>query len=790
MVLAAYFVIMLIMMVVAMRMAKTPDNAKAAGIEDFSFPTAVERPVQVLYGTRKLGGSNVLWYGDLSTKAIKQKVKTGFSSKKVTVGYKYYMGVQLGICHGPDVTLKQVWFDDDVAWDGEIKNGSFEINKPELFGGEEKNGGVSGKASFYNGDLAQSANAYLQRVVGVDIVSPLRSLCHAVLEGFYIGNSETPAKISFVCSRFPKSPAGNTGLEIVGDDANPAYVIYEFLTDQRFGASISKSLVDIATFESVAQALFDEGYGVSGVVDSSKAASEIVDDLLKIINGNLVTDAATGTLKLKIVRDDYDIATLPVVDASNIKNLSNFNRGSLDTAVNEVKIKYLSTADGFTERTATAQNLGLRIHKGENDGVSYDTPSVSTAVLAAKIAQREMRPLSVPLATCVVECNRSMFDAEMCDVVLLSWPPLKIEKMVMRIMGVDLGSLEDSTIKLSLTQDVFGVTNTVYSDGTDKVWVKPTFEPVTPPSLEIVEAPSIFASAAGMTRSLLVLAAQPSAGQQYKLVTRQDGEGWADHGDAAFTPIYELVDAMSAGVWAMADGPVIRGNVDELDTYSVGENRQGLGIMWIDGEWLSYESTIQLTSTTCQLKSIRRGLFGTTPTEHQPGQRIWAVSEGHGITNGQFATGSTVYVKTLVQTQTRRQTMEEAPEQVCVVKGKNDQPFPPGYLHINGGEGGEITGPAILTWRARSGVGQEVVFYDDDISQASQATTYEITVLHGGQQVWQQNAVDGEIWEFTGERDANGGLLFDELTFVLRSTRHGFDISVPVEISVTRTSIV
>ncbi|MEW5608625.1 phage tail protein [Pseudomonas juntendi] len=789
MVLAAYFVIMLIMMLVVMRMAKSPGNAKPAGMEDFNFPTAAERPVQVLYGTRKLGGSNVLWYGDLKTKAIKQKVKTGFSSKKVTVGYKYYMGVQLGICHGPDVTLKQVWFDDDVAWEGTIKNGSFEINKPELFGGEEKNGGVSGRVSFYNGDLAQAANAYLQSVVGVDIVSPLRSLCYAVLEEFYIGNSETPAKVSFVCSRFPKSPAGNTGLEIVGDDANPAYVIYEFLTDQRFGASISKSLVDVSTFESVAQVLFGEAYGVSGVIDSSKAASEIVDDLLKIINGNLVTDAATGMLKLKLVREDYDLSTLPVVDASNIKSLSNFNRGSLDTAVNEVKIKYLSIADGFTERTATAQNLGLRIHKGDSDGVSYDTPSVSTAALAAKIAQREMRPLSVPLATCIAECNRSMFDAEMCDVVLLSWPPLKIENMVMRVMGVDLGSLEDSTIKLSLTQDVFGVTNTVYSDGSDKIWVKPTFDPVSPPSLEIVEAPAIFASAAGLTRSLLVMVEQPSAGQQYKLITRQQGEGWAEQGDSAFTPVFELVEAMPAGAWAATDGPIIRGNIDDLDSYSVNENRQALGIMWIDGEWVSYESTTQLTSTTCQLKNIRRGLFGTTPVAHQPGKKIWAVSEGHGITNGQFAAGSTVYLKTLVQTQTRRQTIDEAPEKSYVVKAINDQPFPPGHLRVNGSAGGKINGAATLTWRARNGVGQEVIFYDDDVSQAS-ASTYEITVLHAGQQVWQQNYVAGDSWEFVGERDTNGGLLFDELTFVVRATQTGYVSSALVEISVTRTSVV
>lgn len=82
-----------------------------------------------------------------------------------------------------------------------------------------------------------------------------------------------------------------------------------------------------------------------------------------------------------------------------------------------------------------------------------------------------------------------------------------------------------------------------------------------------------------------------------------------------------------------------------------------------------------------------------------------------------------------------------------------------------------------------------MIFYDDDVSQAS-ASTYEITVLHAGQQVWQQNYVAGDSWEFVGERDTNGGLLFDELTFVVRATQTGYVSSALVEISVTRTSVV
>lgn len=787
----ALAIFQIIMMVIAVAMmfisSKVKDDRKPAGLEDFTFPTAAERPIQVLYGTRKLGGANVLWYGDLRSKEITKKVKSGFSSKKMTIGYKYFMGVQLGICHGPDVTLKEVWFDDDKAWSGRVSSGSFTINKPDLFGGEESGGGVQGTVSFYSGGLLQKANAYLQRVVGVDLVSGLRGVCYAVLEQFYIGNTETPAKVSFVCSRFPKSPAGNTALEVIGDDANPAYVIHEFLTDKRFGASISSSMVDLPTIEACAQALYEEGYGVSGAVDSAKQASSVIDDILKVINGSLVTDAGSGKLKLKLAREDYTIADLPALDASNIKGISNFNRGSLDTAVNEVKIKYMSIADGFTERTATAQNLGLRIHKGDSDGVSYDFMSISSGALAAKVAQRELRPLSVPLASCIVECNRSMYDIEMLDVVTLDWPPLNVSGLVMRVMSVDVGSLNDSSIKLTLTQDVFGVQNTVYADGGERTWTKPVFEPTDPVSVQVVEAPAIFNETAGLTRALMALAEQPTAGQDFKLISRQGTESWSDQGVYPFTPVFQLKESLSASPATVATGPIISGDISLLDNYSQNENREALGILYVNGEWLSYETFTILTSSTAQLKNVRRALFGSTAKAHLVSTKVWAVSEGYGITQGQFTAGSAVYLKTLVKTQTRRQTEPEATERFFVVKGINDQVFPPARVQVNGVGGGEISGVAEITWRYRSGAAQEVVFYTDDRDQAFTGTV-SIGVWSGGVKVEQVDNLTGNSWRFEGEASSNGGVLRDELEIRVSTYSSGVS-SDPVVVSVTRSAL-
>jgi len=49
---------------------------KPAGLENFNIPTADEgRPIQVLFGKRRISGPNVVWYGDLKVTPIVEKVK-------------------------------------------------------------------------------------------------------------------------------------------------------------------------------------------------------------------------------------------------------------------------------------------------------------------------------------------------------------------------------------------------------------------------------------------------------------------------------------------------------------------------------------------------------------------------------------------------------------------------------------------------------------------------------------------------------------------------------------------
>lgn len=783
---AAMFVLSMIAMA---RMQPKAGKPTAAGLEDFSFPSAAERPIQVLAGTRRISGPNVLWYGDLRNSAIKQVQKGLFSSKKTVVGYRYYMGVQLGICHGPDVLLRELKFGDYVAWSGLSSGGPIAIDKLSLFGGDTNgSGGVSGTLRFYPGSRTQVANEYLAGKVGGDLVSAIRGVSYCVLEGMYIGNSASPQAVSFVASRFPKSPDERyTQYEQIGLDANPAFFIYELITNGLYGADLGYTSIDLDTFLAAAKTLYDEGMGISAVIDSSTTAGDVIDDIKRVIQCSLQTDPRTGALKLKLIRDDYDFDDLPIFNASIVTGVSGFTRGSLDTAINEVKLKYTSIDDDFTERTVIAQNNALRIHKGDSDSQTVQMPMVSSRGLAARIAMREMSSISVPLATCTAECFRVVSDTEVGDVVRLSWPAVGADNLVMRVTGVDLGSPGDSPVRLTLVQDVFGVSMSLYADGSERTWVKPTFEPTDITRFDVVDAPVILTTNK-TTGSVLVVAENPGIALDYQLQVRGGVDsGYVDAGVMPFTPLFATSAAMGTG-WTDVS-LVLSGPSSELSSITADEVRQGLGLMLIVSsagkEWISYQTAVAGNSTTVTLGLINRGLFNTRPLAHPTGARVWAVSEGHGVTDWQYVKGESVSLRMLPRTQTGVLDVDDAVVRSYSVAGTNVAPWAPGRVRVNGVDGGQISGVATVTWRKREGSLPAVVFYGDDVDQASDVT-YQVVVRSGGTVIKTVSGITGNTWRFDDELALNGGAYYSSLTFEISAQKPGFADSASIAVQVSR----
>lgn len=105
------------------------------------------------------------------------------SKKSVTVGYRYYMGLHFGLCQGPVDAVQKVVVGDREAWVGEqTTSGTVMVAKPDLFGGDKREGGVSGQLDILMGEPAQTANDYLVTRIGAAMPA-FRGILSAVWRG-------------------------------------------------------------------------------------------------------------------------------------------------------------------------------------------------------------------------------------------------------------------------------------------------------------------------------------------------------------------------------------------------------------------------------------------------------------------------------------------------------------------------------------------------------------------------------------------------------------------------------
>lgn len=72
----AALIVAIVALVVAVALAPKPVTPSPAALEDFDFPQAEDgKDASLVFGDCWIEDPNVLWYGDLSSRAIKSKSK-------------------------------------------------------------------------------------------------------------------------------------------------------------------------------------------------------------------------------------------------------------------------------------------------------------------------------------------------------------------------------------------------------------------------------------------------------------------------------------------------------------------------------------------------------------------------------------------------------------------------------------------------------------------------------------------------------------------------------------------
>lgn len=108
-------------------------------------------------------------------------------SKSQTVGYFYYKDLQGVICHAPVDAITRIECSDRQIHREEItQSGITKVNAENIFGGKDREGGISGDFEFQFGDENQEPSAYLVQKLG-EYVPASRGVLSVVFRNVYQG---------------------------------------------------------------------------------------------------------------------------------------------------------------------------------------------------------------------------------------------------------------------------------------------------------------------------------------------------------------------------------------------------------------------------------------------------------------------------------------------------------------------------------------------------------------------------------------------------------------------------
>jgi len=801
-------------------LTSTPKGGKTKP-RDIEMPTVEEGVVYpVVFGTpKRIEGYAIAWWGDTSNAPIIEKHSQwtlfGTKTTKTTVAWKYFVGMHLKLCHSNIDGIKQIWVGDSMAWpdssgasgpasdvtalaeDGQT---SLSINKPTFFGAVKQEGGLAGTIDIQYGSGSQIPNDYIVSKTSAD-VSASRGVVSVILRSFYIGNSSYLKQFGFLCKRTQKLDDGSPQWYIakadIGGDLNPVHILRECYTNTRWGLKHSVELFDETIWQDAADVLYAEGFGLSPLWGGNQDITDFIGGILSYIDAVVYISPETGKFVIKLVRNDYDVADLETYDESDLISVDGYARPTLGAVPNAFTVRYTDIINN-KDVSVPDHDMALQALQGGKIIVrDLDYPYVTKPELAAKLVARARNATTSLLAAMTITGKRSLANKRPGDVFIINWAILGIEQMVVRVVEVNLGSLQDGTVTLICGEDVFATQSSLYAAPPATGWVPPSTEPQEVSYSVLIETPfyalmkfmgmsSVVALSASASY-LLVGAAKPSADSfDYELLLRATGSGdFSSEGDGYFTPTALLAESVPMDAVTVE---ISLSDAVDLDHVFVGQ------VALIENEFVCVTDINVVTNKV----TVARGVLDTLPAYHDDsgGCRIWFLEASAFLTSLEFTTSDIPDIKILSRTplgslDESEATIIDAP----AFDSRQARPYPPGNFKIDGvSYPATFTGQPNLTWSHRNRATQNTVVLHSAASVTIETgTTYTLRIYdEDSALIRTETSITAALYNYSeADERADCGLgptdpLNTSLRFELESIRDGLTSWQHYDITVAR----
>jgi len=708
-----------------------PEEPSPASLGDFQVPTAdSSRSIPVVFGTVLIKDPNTVWYGGLSSYPIKKS--GGFLKSDITVGYRYYLGAHLALCYPVD-EIQEIKIGDRNCWTGSANTGTITVNSPGLFGGDDGEGGVSGNIDVLMGGQAQAKNTYLMSQLG-SVIPAFRGVLSLVFKDFYWGNSpyiKNPSiKVKRTDIQTDFTPQWyDAKANINGGDLNPVHIIRECLTNYQWGMGYPTSLIDDASFTAAADTLYSEGFGLSLKWSESVTIESFIQQINDHIDAVVDTDISTGKIVINLIRGGYDPAALLLIDESN-SELGEFERRGWGETVNEITAVYRDRDTG-NNIPVTIQDIGnIQIQGGNVVAETHNYPGIPNATMAGRVAQRDLRVKSAPMAHLKINANRQAYSLTRGEVFRYSNNRLGISEAVFRAVEIDRGELTDGSISIDAIEDVFSLDASSYVSPQASGWTSPNTPPVPAAYEQVIEASywdvqhnvsaadiAQFAVDFGLISTQAVRASGDS--YNYQIDTRIGAAAYAQTGTGHFCPTAQLDGPLPIDGAALTGRMVsIKSGLDlnqvVIDTYA-----------YIGAECVA----VRAIDTGASTVTIDHGVLDTVPVDHVDGERIWFCDGVQGFDMTERANAETIDVKLLPATSLGVLDVTSAAALPITMATRYQRPYPPGNVKVNGTAYPAYgVSPFVITWAHRDRLLQTADFTAQDAGDIGPeaGTTYTV----------------------------------------------------------------
>ncbi len=767
--------------------------------EKFDRPTANERSIPSIAGTVMVSDPTYIWQDDQRINPIKIKGRTS--------GYYYHTGWAFGFSHGnilDEAELLGIWYRDKrEIGDGVNPLGTdFQILKPDLFGGYQSQGGLIARITFYKGGYTQNPDAYLAGQLPGGVGPGWRGLIYMVWHGpsetvyvegqarpaGYVGTSPNPPDSKWLIRNPPYAEPVTLQpykfierTETPGTyDANPATRIFEMYTNRVFGMGVPISQMDVESFAEGAATLVGENFGISHYWTNSGDVEDEIGKILQVIDAVVYTRLTDGKRVFKLIRNDYNIEELDILTDSDIVSVKKFSRGGYQELINTLRIKFTDPTANYKERwTEPARNTGLARVQGGTIAADTEYEMIYSGVIAARVAKRELKIHSTPLATVSLIINRRAI--ELHTGAVFRWRSSflldeGIDELVIRVRDAQYNELGDDTITIEGIEDVFYLPTATYTDpGTIGGG---TVSPMATTLQGMVEQPYFFSSDA--VSRVLAFAANPDGRQiNFDLETQDDGGSYAllfGQDGLDFAPT-----GTAAGGIPQYGGPtlselVLTGNgLNRLSVAapSPGDLSRGKHLALIlEGdvsEFISFQD-VSVAGSDYTLNDVERGLLDTAIHAFSSAARVWFIEPSLSIDafdsfgaylDEPYTGDETVAGRFRTRVSSGVLPAVDAALASVDLTHRARRPIPPGKVFVNEEfYGWSAVGEIRLTWAERNRVNQNPAVVQDAIGFTAEAgTQYIVRVYDDADALVRTATVSGLAFTYTeAMMIADGGL--------------------------------